>query len=354
MNFRLLFGISEINREKWSEFVSAHPHGTIFQSPEMFDLYASVNSYKPLVYALEDENGAYRILLLAVIIDDFKGWMGQFSSRTLIYGGPIIDLNTEHPELLTEIVLDALIKEVRKKSLYIQIRNLTDLSLFEPVFRSKSFVKHDHLNLIVRTANTEETINCISKSKIRQARQSLMNGAEVVQATTVEEIHEFYLILEKMYRTRIHKPLPPESFFQTFLEASNKGKLGVILLAKLKGHVIGGIVCPVSPGKTLFEWYICGEDKAYQKIHPSVLLTYSAIEYAAKNGFQKFDFMGIGNPDIPYGVREFKSKFGGRTVNYGRFLLVNNKPIYLLASLGYIVLTFFKIITFQRDRKKQG
>ncbi|MCK5059499.1 MAG: peptidoglycan bridge formation glycyltransferase FemA/FemB family protein, partial [Candidatus Aminicenantes bacterium] len=79
-------------------------------------------------------------------------------------------------------------------------------------------------------------------------------------------------------------------------------------------------------------------DGQYNGIYPSVLATWAAIDYALKKGLRYFDFMGAGKPDQDYGVREFKSKFGGRLVNYGRFERINNKPLYLLGKLGLKVL----------------
>jgi serine/alanine adding enzyme len=348
MKYKLLSGIEEVDREKWESFVAGHPQGSVFQSPDMYDLYATVESYSPMVMALEDQYGSLKIIILAVIIHDYKGLMGKLSSRTLIYGGPLIDPKEKRPEDLTEQLLDSLIKEVRHKSLYIQIRNLFDLSVFEPIFRRKSFVKQDHLNQIVATTNSKETLSGISKSKIRQARQSFIKGAEIVVASNEEEIIEFYKLLEIMYRTRVRKPLPPESFFISFFRASLQGKLGLILIAKYQGKVIGGMVCPITPGKALNEWYICGLDKAHQQIHPSVMLTYGAIDYALNNDIPSFDFMGIGSPDIPYGVRDFKTRFGGKTVNYGRFLRVNNQVVYSIAKLGYFILAFFRLLSFKQ------
>jgi len=58
------------------------------------------------------------------------------------------------------------------------------------------------------------------------------------------------------------------------------------------------------------------------------------IDYAAKNGLKFFDFMGAGASDKDYGVRKFKSQFGGKLVEYGRFLRVYNKFLYSLGKIG--------------------
>ena len=49
--------------------------------------------------------------------------------------------------------------------------------------------------------------------------------------------------------------------------------------------------------------------------------------------------MGAGKPDEGYGVREFKSKFGGELVELGRFLSINNPILY---SIGKKVIEIIK------------
>jgi len=48
--------------------------------------------------------------------------------------------------------------------------------------------------------------------------------------------------------------------------------------------------------------------------------------------------IGAGSADSDYGVREFKSKFGGELVQYGRFLRVNNKLLYNIGKFGLKIL----------------
>ena len=49
----------------------------------------------------------------------------------------------------------------------------------------------------------------------------------------------------------------------------------------------------------------------------------------------RFDFGGAGRPDERYGVREFKAKFGGQQVNYGRFVCVHHPFTLRLTRIGY-------------------
>lgn len=344
MKHKILSGIESVGRDRWAKFLEVHPHRTVFQSPEMYDLYKEAPNFNPRLLAVEGADGNLKAILLAVNIKDYKGIVGDLTVRTVIYGGPLIIPDDEASIAYTDHILKALIETVERRSLYIQFRNSFDLTPLAPAFDKHRFIPEDHLNLIVSTTDAERTHSEISKSKIRQAKTSLASGAELVEATTEEEIRHFYVILEQIYKDKAKKPLPKISFFLSFLRAQKKGKLGIILLAKYQGIVIGGMVCPITQGKTLSEWYICGLDKMNNRIHPSVLLTYGAIEYAINNNIPQFDFMGIGSPGKPYGVRDFKTRFGGQSVNYGRFMRINNPYLYRIANAWYSVLLYLHII----------
>ena len=69
--------------------------------------------------------------------------------------------------------------------------------------------------------------------------------------------------------------------------------------------------------------------------YPNDLIPWEVFLWGKENGYKLLDFGGAGKPDIPYGVREYKRKFGGELVNYGRFTHIH-KPI--LMAFGIFVL----------------
>ena len=118
----------------------------------------------------------------------------------------------------------------------------------------------------------------------------------------------------------------------------------MILLVKYEDRIIGGILSPVFTDKVIYEWYVCGLDQEFRHVYPSVLATWAAMDYALQNNIARFDFMGVGVPDRDYGVRDFKSKFGGELVNYGRFGRVNNKLLYAITEIGFNILALLRRI----------
>jgi len=330
----------EINRKSWRDFTAAHKNGNIFQTPEMFDFFSSVRNYQPMAIVCLGDDEKIHGLLLAVREREHPGFVGRFSSRAIVLGGPLlIELAAENALAL---ILNAFISKLGKKTIYLELRNLFDFADQAATFNKYGFTFKEHLNFQVPILAGADPQKKLSSNRKRQIKKSLASGASIEEASTMEQVDEFYNILSDLYKNKVRKPLPDHSFFRNFYLAQEK--LGVYLLVKFNGKVIGGIMCPVFQDKALYEWYVCGLDEEYPEQYPSVMATWAAIDYAQKNGIKYFDFLGAGAPDQDYGVREFKARFGGEMVNYGRFIRINNKILYGFGKFALKVLGRIKKI----------
>jgi len=316
----------------------------------------------PVVVGIADKrNSSLTGLLIGVTIREMRGLAGYFSSRTVIYGGPLIDPYAPDRREILHMMLGSLISQVRNHSIFIQFRNFSSQAAVLNDFESDGFYLRDRLNLILDTSSRETVINNMSESRWRQVRKGLgirrtgdqairrsdeVDGqfAKIIRPESITQVRAFYDILYDLYKYKVKKPLPSWEFFEQFYRISIEGKLGVILLVQYQEKIIGGILAPVTPGKTIYEWYVCGLDQQYKGVYPSVLATWAALDYAVKNNIPNFDFMGVGIPEREYGVRDFKARFGGELVNYGRFARINNKAFYAVAELGYNFLSLIKKI----------
>jgi lipid II:glycine glycyltransferase (peptidoglycan interpeptide bridge formation enzyme) len=329
---------------QWDAFVKAHPEGSVLQSHFCYKLFESTLNFDPvLVYCLDQEDHIAG-LLLGVVIKE-SGWLKQaFSSRTVVYAGPLIGTEAGAPGQVFNLLLKRLVKEVKHRSIFIQFRPSFDLAGFQPEFEQLHFRFTPRLNLLVNTTDRKDVVHEMSASRLRQVKQSVKNGAEIIVPDQLSQIDEFYLLLSDLYRHKVKKPLPDVSFFHAFFEATRDGRNGQIFLIRHQQRIIGGIMAPGFAGNTLFEWYVCGLDEEFRSrhIYPSVLATWAAIDFASANSFGRFDFMGVGKPGIPYGVRDFKMRFGGTVVSYGRYIRINNKFLYTFAELGYNILSLMK------------
>lgn len=54
----------------------------------------------------------------------------------------------------------------------------------------------------------------------------------------------------------------------------------------------------------------------------------------AENGCRVYDFGGAGKPDKEYRVGDFKAKYGGELVSYGRNACLHARPRVAIGKLG--------------------
>ena len=210
------------------------------------------------------------------------------------------------------------------------MRNFNDYSRWKDRFEACGFDYQPHLNFHL-DCSEEAVMQCnMHESRRRQVRKGLASGAVIEKAKTEQEVRDFYRILEQLYRRKVKTPLFGLEFFLAFF----RQEWGKYLLVKYEGKVIGGMMCPILEGRTIYEWYVCGLDEPYREQHPSVLATYAAMQYAAEHGLPRFDFMGAGKPGEDYGVRTFKAQMGGQLVEHGRFLLIAKPLLYRIGVLG--------------------
>ena len=89
-NYKILTNGNNIDKNKWYEFVFDHPHGNIFQTPEMYEVYQSTKNYEPVFLAVVNSNDEISGTLLAVIQKEYSSVLGNFTARSIIHGGPLI------------------------------------------------------------------------------------------------------------------------------------------------------------------------------------------------------------------------------------------------------------------------
>jgi lipid II:glycine glycyltransferase (peptidoglycan interpeptide bridge formation enzyme) len=168
----------------------------------------------------------------------------------------------------------------------------------------------------------------LSKTRQKQIRRAMRSGVEVIEPVE-EDVKKWYAILQEMYRQKVKLPLLPMDFFLNAYRSGN----AKYLMVKYKGEVIGGLMFEMDE-KSVYEWYVCGLDSAYERQYPSVVATYAGMEYANAHGRKCCDLMGAGEPGVPYGVRDFKERFGGQLVEHGRFVCVREPILYKIGVLG--------------------
>lgn len=322
----------EISKEKWIDIISKSSFSTPFQTHDFYTLFKQLSDYSVLAIAIEEE-GALQCLINIIMLKE-AGLKSYFTRRGIVYGGPVL-INNNRSAL--EFLLEHVKRRIKNKVIYTEIRNLNDYSYYKDIFSNHGWEYQSYLNFRLNCTSDNLIWSKLNKNRQRQIKKSIINGTIIKEAESIEEVKEFYSLLEGLYRRKIKKPLLNFCFFKLFFEMN----LGKLLLIQYDNKIVGGILCPILPGKAIYEFYICGLDKEIKSIYPSVMATYAAIQYGLKKNLMYFDFMGAGRPGINYTVRDFKEKFGGDLVEYGRFRKLEN---IFLFKLGNIVLKTMKSV----------
>lgn len=337
----------EIDLTQWQALVERSSTATWFQTPEAYQFYSSVpEEMTPFAIGVTDNK------LTGVIvgyITNANNPIKQFlTRRAIIIGGPLLaeDISDEALTALLMAIRQLGDKAKGKKNskavtiastpytlhstpIYIETRNFHDYSQWRSIFEQCGFFYQPHLNFHV-DCTMENILSQMSESRRRQIKKAIKSGVEITEAQTIEEITTFYNILFDLYQNKVKTPLFSIDFFTKFHTMG----WGKYLLVKYNQKVIGGIMCPVLNKNTIYEWFVCGLDEEYRNQYPSVMATYAAIEYANTHGIAKFDFMGAGKPNEAYGVRDFKARFGGELVEYGRYIYVCKTLLFSIGKLG--------------------
>ena len=330
-NIKVITDAGKMDRAKWESFVLSHPNGNFFQSPSAFEFFQSVENYEP-VLAIAEEQNEIEGTLSAVIINE-PGVKGNFSKRCIVWGGPICNDSEFANSLIRELT-----NYTKQKAIYTEFRNLFDVSDMSRYFIESGYEFEERFNYIVKIDSLEANRMKLNENRRRQINKGLKSGARIIQPESIDQVRQFYYILTNLYKRKVKKPLPSFSFFQKFFERKECGKY---FLIEFENKIIGGIMCPVYK-ETIYEWYVCGLDSIYREQSPGVLASWAPIEFAANSGLKYFDFMGAGKPGDQYGVREFKSKFGGELVKYGRYTKINNPFMYKIGKVGLKLMSIWK------------
>lgn len=306
-----------------------------FQTDECREFYGSLSFVEPFDCVVT-RNGVVKGRIVGYAQKD-GGYIKQFlSRRAIINSGPELSDDITPDELRR--LLDECRNRLKGNAIYVETRNFADYSKYMDVFAECGWKYEPHYNFIIDTSSLETVEANLGKSRKRDIRTSFRDGASIGLAESLDEVKELYDLLKSLYSTKVKTPLFPFEFFEK-LYASSWGKVFVV---RYDGRVVGGTVC-VCGGDTVYEWFACGEDGISKSVFPSTLATYAGIKYAAENGYRCFDMMGAGAPgDGGYGVRDFKAKFGGELVEYGRFKCVLNPLLYRIGVLGVKIMKKLK------------
>jgi len=280
-----------------------------------------------MVFAKIDEKEEIQSLLLAVQVKTGRGLPTRLASRCLVYGGILQPMDGKDQSVPG--VLNSLDMACKSVTMFTEIRNIMDTRSFKDEVIGSGYYYYDYLNYLL---SIDQDPKKIFQSFSRTRRQNIKHLEE--KGLITEEVHErddvqkIYDVLKITY-SRIRIPLADISLFEAAFDVMKPLGMAKFYLAKTEKEVVAAAVA-LFYKKTIYLWYL-GTKTEMLKINPASLIVWDLAKWGSQNGYVAIDFLGAGRPEEPYGVREFKKRFGGNEVNYGRYQKVYS-PLLLKAS----------------------
>jgi serine/alanine adding enzyme len=327
--------VRSLPEEKWRQFVDCHPHGNIFHTPEMFEVFTQARNHEPELWAAV-RGETILALLLPVRIHTVPLVPHMLAARAIAYGGVLYAQDQDGQDGLTKL-LQTYRHATKHKALFIELRNQNDLGNIQHILGDCNYVFEDHLNFLIDTnLPMAQVMNNINKSTQKKIARALSKQQfDIVEVQEIAQVETCYNILKQTY-ANAHIPLVDISMFEAaFKILYPKGHIK-FLLGRAEGQDIAASVVLLYKD-VVYGWYR-GFNRAFASYLPNDLMVWDILKWGAGNNFNTFDFGGAGRPDEKYGPREFKAKFGGKLVNYGRNTYVYSTNLLRISKWGYDIL----------------
>ncbi len=325
--------VRTLDEHAWRKFVADQQLGNVFQTPEMFRVFGRVPGFVPSLWAAVSDDGRILALLLPVRITLLGSVLRRLSTRSVVFGGILADDSPEGRKAL-DLLLSSYVREPDGAPLFTELRNLSSTDSFRGILQDNGFMHEEHLNFLINLECSPDALLQSIGPRTRKVIRRGLRAARVVveEATCLRDVAACYDILTRTYEAA-HVPLAPFPLFQAAHDLLLPSGMVRFSLARIDGRAVATSV-DLLYKKTVYGWY-GGVVRSYNEHAPNELLTWDVLQWGAMNGYSVYDFGGAGKPDETYGVRDFKAKFGGELVNFGRSTCVHAPGMLRLSRLGY-------------------
>jgi serine/alanine adding enzyme len=324
--------VRTLPEDEWRRFVQDHPRGNVFHTPEMFEVFHRTRGHRPELWAARTP-GKILALLLPVQITVFGNIFVPFTTRAVVYGGPLCLPGLEGRQAL-ESLLQAYTHEAPRKPLFTEMRNISDLGDLQAILETSGFAYENHLNFLIDLNRPAEAIlNNIGRRTRKHIRHGLNRGLiKIREAKSPEQKAACYDLLRKTYQ-RAGIPLADRSLFEAAHDVLDNKDMIRFTAAYIDGEAVA---CSVELlyKDVAYGWY-GGLDRKFRSYSPNEMLVWNILEWASRNGFRTYDFGGAGRPGENYGVRNFKAKFRGTQVDFGRNICIHYPRLFPMSKIGY-------------------
>ena len=320
----------DIPKDVWEAFVLNHPQGSAFQAPQMYEFYARSVHGKPLAIALVDErDDEIQALMMSVVMTNGPSFLRYFTGRSIIIGGPLLKNGPSDAGLLSRLMAEYG-KRLPGYVIYSEIRPICDMSDLSTDLIGFGFLREGHYNLRMDLGKEVDQLwEGMSKERRKNVNKAKNKGLTYREIVEDEEI----LMAVELIRQTYRRKRVPSSNVDMFPQWRH------LLQGYLRFYAVFWedrmIACQARLcfNELAYAWYT-GSDEHFHSFKPNDFLTWNDICNAHDQGFKIYDIGGGGKPGVPYGVRDYKLKYGFEVFDFGRYLCVHKRILYKMGVLG--------------------
>jgi len=318
----------------WQRFVAQNAQSNIFCTPEMAQVFRQTQKNSPEIWGAFSPGGEL-LALLPLTRVAFSAKL-PLLTRAVAYGGVIFRPDAEGRDALAQL-LNTYTRAAQRQTLFTELRHLSDRDEIQPMLGDQGFVYEDHLDYLIDLAKSEEALfQSFGPSTRKHLRRALRRQEVTVEeVTSREEVQACYQLIQRSYRAA-HVPLADDSLFMAAFDVLHPLQKVKFWLARVEGQPAAASA-ELLHKDTVYGWY-SGIDRDYGRYLPGEVLMWQVLKWSAENGYRVYDFGGGGKPDKAYPVRDFKAKFGGQLVCFGRNMVTHHHGWLWLSRVGYHLL----------------
>ncbi len=327
--------VRSLPEAEWRRFIASNPNSNIFHTPEMFEVYANTKGHHPSLWAAVGHNGCTLALLLPVQITLREGLFRSLTTRAIVYGSALWEPGEEGLKALT-VLLKSYVQGTDGSPLFTELRNLWDMTTVSSILCGQGFVYEEHLNYLINLDRSPEEIFLSIGPRTRKNIRRGLNRGEVIIEEVKErkQVRDCYELLRKTYQNA-QVPLADCSLFESAFDVLLPKNMIRFTCARVD-NAFAATSIELLYKDGVYGWY-GGMDRAYTSYVPNELLMWHILQWGAEKGYRSYDFGGAGKPKQEYGVRDFKAKFGGELVCFGRYTFVHAPLLLHISTAGYSV-----------------
>jgi serine/alanine adding enzyme len=313
----------------WDAYVRQHAKGSVFHTSQMIRVISESRGLGSYAHAAIDDDGKIVALLVCCHVKTLSQFTAM-SSRAVQFAEPLCDPNEMGVAALTQLI-SMHAKHMCSRSLLSEVRAICKPCYEKVALTSSGYEHRDYINYVVDTSKDTETLwNNVNKRMRQKIRGTARKGVVVRDDTTIEGVERLYQLLRASYG-RAKVPLLGQDLFENLLEYLPSQ--WVRLQTAFQDEIPIASIISLVYGDRVFSWY--GGTRRLSGLSPFACIVWDDIAWASENGYAHYDFGGAGWPHEKYGPRDFKARFGGEQVHYGRYTLTYSGLRLRVAEFAY-------------------